>query len=90
MGWFNVDTPPRCEEGQSVACIVARWSDNGTWKVFEAHYLNRMQLEDPYGEYIYPVGWHTISGNDGDEQYDPIDVDYWQPMPSPPSQTSDS
>ena len=89
FGWKPLEVVPPVPRERSYQAIGAWKNKKGNWYVGEVHYLNGMQLENLEGgpdEYIYPVGWHTLNDDDGEERYDSIDILFWQEMPAPPTQ----
>ncbi len=84
--WRSASDPPQVATGESVPVIVARKSDRGRWCVFGAVYLNHVEIEDDYSDDSFVmIGFACdYKHDDYDVYYEPIDVLFWAPMPSPP------
>lgn len=92
--WRSADDPPEVPKGHIEAVIVARkFRAGGGWHVFGAWYLNRFELEDANDMNAAATeftGFHDCKETpEYDEYFEPIEVDFWAPMPSPPSISPD-
>jgi hypothetical protein len=93
--WISVEErlPEVKNEDYEFVLVAVDSAHTGKTHVFEAAYLNQVEVMTEDGNYISFTGWHTRSEHpDYDGWYEPIGgngddrvVTHWMPLPLPPA-----
>lgn len=85
--WRPASEPPEVSKGNAKPVVVAKRQKDGTFRVYGAWYLEGFELYWNNDDEIKDVTgfFEKSKHHEYDDWFEPIDVDYWQPMPEPPT-----